>query len=365
MTRRFRIGILIVLVVFLSYLAYLVLVPFFSPLTWAAVFAIVFYPVYTVILRYARRPIPAALTSVALVLVIILGPLSYLSYLLVGELQDLSNAGITMEGMRSTYRNSFINDVVKRVLPIFRLDEQQAMTYLANWLSNLSKQLLRWAPAGLGNVVSGFVNFFIMAFILFFFFKDGSTYVSKILEYLPFSERNKERLSGQVRDVIASTIYGGVVVALVQGIVGTIGYVVVGMPSPVLWGLATAITSFLPFVGSHVVWVPMCLYLLVTGHIVKVIILAAFGVFGIGLVDNVVRPLFIRGRARMGFLLTFLAVLGDIEAFGLIGIIVGPLIIAVYMSFIAILKDFEDEGQCSPATNRSESNGPPIPSDLI
>ena len=87
----------------------------------------------------------------------------------------------------------------------------------------------------------------------------------------------------------------------------------------------------------------MCLYLLVTGQIVKAIILAAFGVFGIGLVDNVVRPLFIRGRASMGFLFTFLAVLGGIQAFGLIGIIVGPLIIALYISLIAIVKDVEDE----------------------
>ena len=232
-----------------------------------------------------------------------------------------------------------------RLLPIFHLDEQQAMAYLANGLSNLSRQVLHRVPAGLGSVASGFANFLIMAFILFFLFKDGSVYVSKILEYLPFSERHKEHLSGQVRDVIASTIYGGVAVALVQGIVGTIGYVVVGMPSPVLWGLATAITSFLPFIGSHIVWVPMCLYLLVTVHIVKAIILAVFGIFGIGLVDNVVRPLFIRGRSRMGFLLTFLAVLGGIQAFGLIGIIVGPLIMAVYMSFIAMVKDFEDEGQ--------------------
>ena len=76
----------------------------------------------------------------------------------------------------------------------------------------------------------------------------------------------------------------------------------------------------------------------------KAIILAAFGIFGIGLVDNVVRPLFIRGRARMGFLFTFLSVLGGIQAFGLIGIIVGPLIMAVYISFIAIVKDVEDEG---------------------
>ncbi|MGD0229225.1 MAG: AI-2E family transporter [Syntrophorhabdales bacterium] len=343
MTRRFRIGVLAVLVVFLSYLAYLVLAPFFAPLTWAAVFAIVFYPVYRVILRYGGRPSLAALATVALVLIVLLGPLSYLSYRLVGELQDLSRTGLTVEGMRSAYQNSIIHDLANKVLPVFHLDEQQAIAYVANGLSTLSRNVLQRIPGGLGSVAGAFITFIIMAFVLFFFFKDGSTYVVKILEYLPFSERNKEHLVKQTKDVIVSTIYGGVAVAVAQGIVGVIAFISVGVPSPVLWGLATAITSFIPFVGSHIVWVPMCLYLLVTAHILKAAILAAFGIFGIGLVDNIIRPLFIRGRARLSFLLTFLAVIGGIQAFGLIGIIVGPLIMALYISLIDIVKDVEDD----------------------
>ena len=339
MTNRFRIGILIVLVAFLSYLAYLILAPFFVPLTWAAVFAIVFYPVYIFILRYIRRPSLASLATVAVVLIVILGPLSYLSYRLVGELQDLSNTGLTVEGVRSAYRDSFIHDLANRVLPVFHLDEKEAVAYIVNGLSNLSKRLLHLIPGGLGSVAGAFTTFFIMAFILFFLFKDGRGYVSKILEYLPFSQRNKERLVKQTKDVVVSTIYGGVAVALAQGIVGTLGFISVGMTSPALWGLATAITSFIPFIGSHIVWVPICLYLLVTGHILKAVILAAFGILGIGLVDNVVRPLFITGRARLSFLLTFFAVLGGIQAFGLIGIIVGPLIMALFISLINIMKD--------------------------
>lgn len=342
MTRRFRIGILLVLVAFLSYLAYLILRPFFLSLAWAAVFAVVFYPVYAFILRYARRPSLASLATVAVVLAVILGPLSYLSYLLVAELTDLAGSGLSVEGMKAAYHGSAIHDLANRVLPIFRLDEHQAITYAVNALSNLSKQLLHYAPVGIGSVVGAFVTFGIMAFVLFFLLKDGSAYAEAIFELLPFSERHKERLWSQTKDVIVSTIYGGMAVAVAQGIVGAAGYLSVGLSSPVLWGLATAVTSFIPFVGSHVIWVPMCLYFLVTGHIAKVVILTAFGVLGIGMVDNVVRPLFIRGRAKMSFLATFLSVLGGIEAFGLIGIIVGPLVIALYISLIGILKDAEE-----------------------
>ncbi|HEY3277447.1 MAG TPA: AI-2E family transporter [Syntrophorhabdaceae bacterium] len=339
MTSKFSIGLLIVLGAVLGYLAYLVMAPFIIPVAWASIFAITFYPVYLFTLRYVKRPVGASLITVTVVLIVILGPLSYLSYLLVGELQGIADTGLTMESMRSAYQNSAVHDLANRVLPLFRLDEQQAIAHAGRALTNLSKGLLQRLPAGLGSVMNAFATFFIMAFILFFLFKDGRTYVATILEYLPFSERNKQHLSKQAKDVIVSTIYGGVAVALAQGMIGTIGYVSVGMSSPVLWGLATAITSFIPFVGSHIVWVPMSLYLLVTGHIAKALILAAFGVLGIGLVDNVVRPLFIRGRASMSFLLTFFAVLGGIQAFGLIGIIVGPLIMALTVSLMTILKE--------------------------
>ncbi len=359
MTRRFRMGILVVLVAFLSYLAYLVLAPFFVPITWAAVFAIVFYPVYSFILRHTRRPTLASLATVLIVLIVILGPLSYLSYLLVGELQALADMGLTVESVRSMYRNSFIHDLAMTVLPIFNLDEQQVIGYAINGLTSLSKGAMHRIPASLGSIASAFVTFFIMAFVLFFLFKDGSRYVATILEYLPFSEHHKEHLSTQTKDVIVSTIYGGVAVALAQGIVGTAGYFSVGVHAPVLWGLATAVTSFIPFIGSHIVWVPICLYLLVTGHIAKTIILAAFGIIGIGLVDNFVRPLFITGRARMSFLLTFFAVLGGIEAFGLMGIIVGPLIMALYISLITILKDSEEEERCTPVLRSEADTSPP------
>ncbi len=339
MTGRFRIALLIVIVAVLSYLAYLIMAPFFVPLAWAAIFAIVFYPVYQFTLRYIRSPALASLVSVLVVLIVILGPLSYLSYLLVGELRVLADTDISLDEVQSAYQNSAVHDFANRVLPYFHVDEQQAVAYIGSSLTALAKQLLHRLPQGLGSVAGAFVTFFIMAFTLFFLFKDGSRYVVTMLEYLPFSERHKEHLSKQAKDVIVSTIYGGVAVALGQGIIGAAGYVVVGMHSPALWGLATAVTSFIPFVGSHVVWVPMVLYLLITGYIAKALVLTAFGVLGIGLVDNFVRPLFIRGRARMSFLVTFFAVLGGIEAFGLIGIIVGPLILALYSSLISIVKD--------------------------
>lgn len=344
MSGRFQVGILIVLVALISYLAYWILVPFFPPLVWAAVFAIVCYPIHRFFLRSVRYPSLAALITVVVVLIIIIGPLFYISYLLTGELQNVAANPPSLEAITEIYHDSAIESLVNRLLEFFNLTQSQAMDYLTSGFRNFAQAALKKIPLGLGNLVDAVTNFFVMVFVLFFFFRDGHRYVAALFSYLPFSSQNKEKLSGQIQDVVVSTIYGGLAVAIGEGAVALIGFLIVGVHSSVLWAVMTAITSFVPLVGSHVVWVPICIYFLFTGQIVNSIILAAFGVFGIGLVDNFVRPLFIRGRARMSFLLTFLAVFGGLQAFGLLGIVVGPLIMALFLSIIPMVRDLEVAG---------------------
>jgi predicted PurR-regulated permease PerM len=236
--------------------------PFLSSLAWAAVFGIVFYPLYQYILRYVRSPSVAAAASVIVVVVAILAPLSYLSYLLVLEIENISPRALTIEGLTEMYSHSFLQPFIQKVLSLFDLSEEQALGYVANAAGTVSRQLLSRLSAGLGNVASAVVSFAIMVFVLFFFFRDGRKYVGNIQELLPLSEKNKEYVSGQVKDVVVSTIYGGVAVALAQGIVSSLGYMLVGIHSPLLWGLTTAIASFIPVVVSSLVWGPLCIYLL-------------------------------------------------------------------------------------------------------
>ena len=176
-----------------------------------------------------------------------------------------------------------------------------------------------------------------MAFVLFFLFKDGSSYVVKLLEYLPFSERHKELLSKQAKDVVVSTIYGGVAVALAQGIVGVVGFISVGVSSPALWGLATAIASFIPFIGSHSMGTDMSLS---TGNRTHNQGRYPCGLRGVrhrfGGQHN--PPSFHQRAGQDVFSPHLFSVLGGIQAFGLIGIILGPLIMALYISS-SIVKD--------------------------
>jgi predicted PurR-regulated permease PerM len=163
----------------------------------------------------------------------------------------------------------------------------------------------------------------------------------KLRNYLPFPEPQRDRLEKQVKDMVVSTIFGGVVVALVQGLMGGTAFYYLGVPSPVIWGTAIAILSFVPMLGTFSIWGPIVVYLFLKGAIAKGFILLLIGAFGISLVDNILKPLIIGGRTKMPTLLIFFSVIGGIKLFGLIGLIMGPLSVALFISVLGIFRNIE------------------------
>ena len=171
--------------------------------------------------------------------------------------------------------------------------------------------------------------------------KDGAAFLRKSRDYMPFSEQQKERLDSQIRDIVISTIYGGVLVAVLEGIIGGVVYYALGLKSPVLWGAATAISSFIPLVGSFAVWGSIALYLLVQVSVMKGVILVLIGIFGISVIDYLLRPVLIGSRIRMPVIITFFSVLGGIKFFGLLGLVMGPLVVALFVSVMDIFRNIE------------------------
>ncbi len=160
---------------------------------------------------------------------------------------------------------------------------------------------------------------------------------------MPFSNAHRERLARQIKDIVISTIYGGIIVALVQGLIGSFTFGLLGLRSPILWGLAISMSSFLPVVGSAIIWVPTALWLLLKGSVATGLVMLSVGIFAIAVVDNVMRPILIRGRLRMPLLVIFFSVFGGIQLFGLIGLVMGPLVLGVFVSVVDIFKDVERE----------------------
>jgi len=161
---------------------------------------------------------------------------------------------------------------------------------------------------------------------------------------MPFSRRQRSRLLKQTKDIVVSVIYGGIVVGMAQGLIGGVAFASLGIHSPVFWGLAIFGASFLPVVGSFIIWGPAVIYLLFEAMYLKAIILLIVGIVGIGSIDNILRPLIVRGKLKMPTIVIFFAIFGGVQVFGFIGLILGPLVLALFVSVFEIFRYSEEEG---------------------
>jgi len=189
--------------------------------------------------------------------------------------------------------------------------------------------------------------FILMIFTMYYFFKDGESIVHKMKRLMPIPPEQVEITFAHLRDVIQATMYGGVVVALIQGLLGGILFAIVGIPSAVFWGAIMAFLSIIPFLGAFIIYVPAGIILLLGGSYVKGIVVIAVGTIVISQSDNLIRPYLISGRTAMHPLMLFFAILGGIALFGLLGVIVGPLIAAVFVTLLRIF-EFKLHPQVEP-----------------
>jgi predicted PurR-regulated permease PerM len=342
---RFYFIVMLAITAGLGFLTFQILRPFIASIMWGIVLSIVFYPVYNYLARYLKWKSLTSFIVLVLIIAIIIGPFSYFSYLLINELQDISrhiNTG-QMELLHDVMSYPTVHYLLDWISTIFHLPytEGDIEKTLADNALLMGKDLIGRIPSGLGSVVTVFINFIFMALAIFFMLKDGAAFLHKSRDYMPFSEQQKERLVSQIRDIVISTIYGGVLVAVLEGITGGIVYSALGLKSPVLWGAATAISSFIPMVGSFAVWGFIALYLFVQVSVMKGVILVLTGIFGISLIDYALRPVLIGSRTRMPVIVIFFSVLGGIKFFGLLGLIMGPLVVALFVSVMDIFRNIE------------------------
>lgn len=346
MRKTFSITLMGVLFIILGYLGYLIFEPFLIPIAWAVVFSILFYPPYTFMLKYLRSKSVASLTMLVAILAIILGPLSYLSYLIVQEVRmiTVSTDARIVGGVREILHHPFLEHITERVMSLFNITEEELTRAVNENIMHIGQSVLGSLRRGVAGVITGFLDFLFMTISLFFLLRDGPDFAKKVLGLMPFSDAQKTIIATKLKDIVIATMFGGVVVAMVQGLAGGIAFALLGISSPVLWGCAMAVTAFLPIVGPFIVWIPAAAYLILTGSIVKGIILLIVGAFGISLIDNFLRPAIVGTRTKMHYLILFFTVLGGIKVFGLIGIILGPLVFALLLSLLEAFRSMDEDG---------------------
>jgi len=330
-------------VVLLGYLAYQILHPFLKAIAWAVVLSIIFYPVYVFLLRIFRFKTISATVTLLLIILIILGPFTYLSFVLVDEVKNVVesiNSG-KFDSIRDIFTNLKIVSVFDKFATYLGIESIDIGDIVTRNIKNLGNAIANNISTGIANIAQIIINFIFTLFTVFFFLKDGPGFLSRVKDYLPFTEEDKKSLISKIKDMIVSTVYGGVVVALIQGALGGTAFYFLGITSPVLWGAAISIMSFLPLLGTFSIWGPMSGYLFIQGNYGKGIILFLFGFLIISMVDNILKPIIISGRTKMPTLAVFFSVIGGIKLFGIIGFIMGPLVLALFVSVFEIFKHVE------------------------
>jgi predicted PurR-regulated permease PerM len=168
---------------------------------------------------------------------------------------------------------------------------------------------------------------------------------------LPFPAAQRRHLIEQTQDLVSASVIATLVIAVIQGSLGGVAFAILGLRSPVVWGVVMGVASFIPLVGTALVWLPAALWLLATGHVLQGVVLLGVGAL-ISNVDNVVRPLLLSGKSTMNGLLVFLSLMGGVSAFGFIGIVLGPLVAA---TVVALLETYTER----PEEPQAEGPAPP------
>lgn len=324
------------------YVCYIIARPFAKPLLFAAVLAIVFYPLHEWIRRRIPGPNAAALLSTLAVLLVVAIPALGLGGVLTRDLgqayQRLSQASAAGGGWVPYAMRKFERPLgwLGAHLSLAKLDLRSE---LRSRVDALSGWIVHSIGGVLGNLTSFFFDTAISFFTLFFFFREGRRIRLTVAAALPLEPDRVERLFADISDIVVANVYGVLAVAVVQGVLMSVGFWLLSLRSPILWGVVTAACSLIPLVGTALVWLPAGLFLVASGHWARGVILLVWGGGFVSLIDHIVRPYVVGGRARMNTLLVFLSLLGGIEAFGILGIFVGPLVLSITLALLAMLRE--------------------------
>ena len=308
--------------------------PVFPGLTLAAVLATLFTPVYHRLLERLRRPWLAATLSTMMAVLLILLPLTGVTFIVGSE----AVAGIQWLSERQDTTTTPVGDEVRgtlaRTAARFGVDPARVINAVEGQARRAIEIVASRTLSFLSGIPGVLLQFGVAIFALFFLLRDGEQFMGAVRRMMPLSPVLTEALIARARDITHATVFGNVLVAIVQGIIGGFAFRILGLPAAALWGAIMAVMAMIPMVGPPIVWIPSSIYLAVTGNLGRGIILALIGVLIIGTVDNLIRAIFVGGRARVHSLVVFLSVLGGVLVFGAAGIVVGPVLFVMALIVI-------------------------------
>jgi len=323
------------------YLCWKMLEPFVSVLLWATVLVIIFFPAYEWIAAKAKHPSLSAILAILLVMATVIIPFVLISIAVANQLTHLLN---NMQSMAE----HLMSDPVQgdKIRKLFETAKGYVnLESLKEQIGRISHSALSGTINVVGGVIGTVVKIFFILFTMYYLFRDGERISNKLPDQLPLERERAVRILMRTRDIINASVYGVLVIAVIQGFLGGLMFWFLGIPSSLVWGVLMTLLSTIPMAGAFIVWVPVALFLALTGHWGQALILTIWGVVVIGMIDNFLRPKLVGQKARMHELVIFFSVLGGLSVFGVLGILIGPVVVAVTIALLEVLGEPEADPQ--------------------
>ncbi|MFA6534545.1 MAG: AI-2E family transporter [Patescibacteria group bacterium] len=317
------------------FLVYLFLKPFLAAIVISSILVSMFYGWYSklVVRLHGRQSLAAFIMVILIALIIILPVTNFLFYLSQKSLEGFSAMTVWLGagGWEQTVGKSSWFGKINFIDPsVFNLRQ-----YLISASSQISNFMVSAGTAIIKSTGEFLTALLIMFFTIFFLFRDGKKMLERIMHLTPLANKYDREIFQKFRDVSYSVIVSSFAAAAIQGIVGAIGFMIIGIPAFFV-GVTMAFLSLLPYIGSAIIWFPAAIYLLLVGQIWQGVFLLLWGFLAVSLVDNIVRPWLIKGRAEVHPLLVFFSIFGGILTFGFWGMFIGPIVIAIFFTLLHI-----------------------------
>lgn len=364
---RFEDGGFLVLILLVTLAFLWLMMPYFGAILWGLVTAIVFAPVYRwLIKRMNGHPNFSAASTLLLILALVILPAIFLAISLVQEAATLytkfQSGQIDLAAIFADLRAA-LPGWARRLLDSWGLRDfaglqRTVVSAITAGLQGIAARALVFGQGALSFVAA----LGVMLYLTYFLLRDGDSLGARVKSAVPLRPSIRDALFEHFVVVVRATMKGTVVVAVIQGILGGLIFGILGVEGALLWGLVMGFFSLVPAVGTAIVWVPVAVFMLVAGEVWQGVVLVLFGVFVIGLVDNLLRPILVGQDTRMPDFLVLIATLAGIELFGLNGFIVGPVIAALFLAVWNIITELRGEGPLPPEIDAGQAEAlPPEP----
>jgi predicted PurR-regulated permease PerM len=343
--KNFNVYFFMLILIGISALTFLLFKPFLSAIVTAAILAATFQRPYKFILGKLKSVSASSAMTCILVLVVIVLPVITVLGLVANEIGGAYQKLVTDN---TFYQNRLVEiiDGVKgsQLATSFNLEEFFEQDKVSQSIQNIGSNVLTIIQKTYQNVIGSIIWIFVMFFSLYYFLIEGKKVIEKIMYLSPLKDKYEEELSYKFASMTRATLKGTIIVGVVQGVLGGIMFWIAGVPSFVVWGVIMTILSIIPAIGSGLIWAPVGIALLFMGSIWQGVFVLIFGGIFISFIDNILRPKLVGKDTEMHPLLVFFATLGGLIAFGIIGFIIGPIIMALFLALWEIYgKEFKSQ----------------------